>query len=128
MSNPKIYEQFGKKNEDFVEKCDPKPDSSVIPGQAVKLSELLQRFERGQRLNIHLNPGNEWFPEDQVEAKSEHFEDAAPEDIQDIVDVENFHNSVQEHKRDFQERMKNKKAKAKEKEAPKEAPADKADA
>lgn len=123
MNNPRVLEHFGKKNSIFCEKTSSKPVEGFVPGQAVKLSELFDRFTKGQRLNIHINPMNEFFPEDQVEKHTEPFEAAPPEDIQDIVDVEEYHKSVQEHKREFHERQKSKRQKSESKaeKAPQEA-------
>lgn len=96
------------KNENFFEKSSDLPVKTFVPHQAITLKELVSRFERGQRLNVHQNfkPFENMTDGHIVE---ESFEEAAPDDIYDVVDV---HEYVQEHeqrKSAFNKRQKEKK-------------------
>lgn len=93
---------------DYCEKSNSKPIKAFIPNQAISLKELVTRFERGQRLNIHENfkplsnctNGNYIYEED--------FDDAPPDDVHDIVDVHRYYLEHEEHKEDYQRRQKEK--------------------
>lgn len=102
MNKPKIFKNFSIDELDFCEKSSSTPDECFVPGQAIRLSELVARFERGQRLNVHLYNSN-IVSED---TPDERFDDAPPEDIQDIVDVDAYNRSLKERKRDLQSRKK----------------------
>lgn len=101
-----------------IERVDEKPDSSFVPNQAIKLSELVARFQRGQRLNVHMTTPNEFYATDE-EAKlhHEHFDDCPPADLNDIVDVMQYQEELDQRKKDLKDRVKKRKEElAKEKE------------
>ena len=54
MERPNFQPIFSSQN-DFCEVTEDKPVSTFIPNQAMKISELMARFERGQRLGVHCN-------------------------------------------------------------------------
>lgn len=93
---------------DYCEVSSSKPVSGFIPNQSLKISELIERFESGRRLNVHENfkPLSN-FTDGRIEI--EDFSDAAPEGIHDIVDVHEYYNAHKEHVADYKKR----KAKAK---------------
>lgn len=108
MNRPNFEPIFTQKS-DFCEKSSPKPVETFVPHQAMSLSELISRFERGQRLNVHQN----FKPMDNFTDGTlyvEDFEDAPPDDVHDVVDVHNFYLEHKEHKKDFAKRQKEKKA------------------
>lgn len=92
------------------------PISTFIPHQALDLKELISRFDRGQRLNVHQNfaPLSN-FTSDKVYEES--FDDAPPDNIHDIVDVHNALNEHAAHKKDFADRRKKKSDAAKQADA-----------
>lgn len=106
MKKPKLSLIFDKKS-DFVEKMDSTPIATVIPDQAIKLSELVHRFETGQRLNVRENfePLSN-FTKDQIYEES--FDDAPPTDVHDVVDVIEHLEQHQQHVKDYQQRKKKK--------------------
>lgn len=104
------------KNGNFFEKSSEVPVKTFVPHQAITLKELVSRFERGQRLNVHQN----FVPKSNMtegQIVEETFEEAAPDDIHDIVDV---HNYMQEHeqRKDAFNKRKKEKEKTKTKQAP----------
>lgn len=103
---------------DAAEVSDSKPIETFVPHQSYSLSEIMQRFERGQRLPARMlfNPESE-FTENSL--YMEDFEDAPPDDVRDVVDVQNYYEAHQVHKREFAE----KKKKGKGKGAPQTEPA-----
>lgn len=107
MNRPNFEPIFTEKS-DFCEVSSEKPFKSFIPGQANKLSDLVARFERGQRLNVHSNfdPLSN-FTKDSL--YQEDFDDAPPDDVHDVVDVQRYYEEHQEHKKDYKVRMKTKK-------------------
>lgn len=118
MKRPKFEPIFSKKS-DFCEKTNKKPISDFIPHQAITLKELVTRFERGQRLNVHSNfaPGSNFeaiSDEDALERiKSESMEtDDFPPIAHDIVDVELLKREHDIHKCEFNERINKKKEEA----------------
>lgn len=129
MERPKIFPLFTQKSE-FCEKSSKKPVETFIPNQSYTLSELVSRFEKGQRLPCHLNfqPGDNMTKDQLYE---ETFEDAPPTDVHDIVDVEQHYREHQVHKSEFNKKKKEKQAKqatpvaqqAKQFPTPQEAPA-----
>lgn len=132
MNRPKFNPIFTKKS-DYCEKSSKTPVETFVPHQALNLAELIQRFERGQRLNVHCNfaPGSNLMNCTDEQAfemmKADDMEHGfPPTDVHDICDVEREYSAHKQHKQEFAERMKAKKsAKGKEtKEAPKEAPED----
>lgn len=110
--------EFFEKKSDYCERSSSTPVKTFVPHQAITLRELVSRFERGQRLNVHSNftPGDN-FTRDK--AYVEDFDDAPPHDITDVVDVEHYYRAHQEHVKDFKARQKAKKA---QQATPKEAP------
>lgn len=111
MKRAKFEPIFDQKS-DFCEKSVEKPVETFVPGQAIDLATLIKRFENGQRLNVHAN----FEPMDNMTRGSmyvEDFEDAPPDDIHDIVDVEN---AIREH--EVAKREHKKKVSEKGKEAP----------
>lgn len=106
MEKPKIFIQFSKKS-DFCETSSSKPVSSFVPHQAMSLAEMVARFDRGQRLNVKQN----FAPETQFTRDciyEEDFEDAAPDDIHDVVDVQNAMAEHEQRKQNFKEKHKRK--------------------
>lgn len=107
---------------DYCENSCDQPVKEFIPNQAISLRELVTRFERGQRLNVHQNfapmsnftNGNTIYEED--------FNDAPPDDVHDIVDVHEHYLKHNEQKADYIRRKKEKGKK------PKPAPAQQGDA
>lgn len=93
---------------------------TFIPNQAIKLSELVSRFEHGQRLNVHSNfaPGDN-FTNNQI--ISESFDDAPPDDVHDLVDVHEYYQQHEAHKKEFKVRM-NKKKEESQQAQPEQAP------
>lgn len=89
----------------ICERTSPQPVKSFVAGQAIDLKTLIQRFERGQRLNVHENfrPMSN-FTEGSLYV--EDFDDAPPDNIHDVVDVEEHYREHQEHKKDFAKRKK----------------------
>lgn len=110
---------FTKKSE-FCEVSSDVPVETLVPGQAITLNELVSRFEKGQRLNISDNPTNVMYrTEEEAEANSERFEDAPPDGIHDITDVEAHYRAHQSRKKEFDAQQKEKRSKqAKPAEAP----------
>lgn len=102
MKRPNFKPIFDEKS-DYCEKNSSQPIKSFIPGQAMNLSELISRFDRGQRLLVHNNfdPMSN-FTKDSLYEES--FEDAAPDGIYDVVDVENHYREHKVHKRDYEKR------------------------
>lgn len=119
MKRPNFESIFDGKN-DFCEISVSKPVNTFVPHQALDLKELVSRFERGQRLNVHNNfaPGSNFenITDDEALArlKSESMEtdDFPPTDVHDVADVEAHYRALQEQKQDFKRRMKEKKEKA----------------
>lgn len=116
MNRPNFEPIFESENE-FCEVSSSKPFKDFIPGQALDLKELVSRFERGQRLNVHNNfaPGANFENISAEEAKqrimteSIDSDDFPPTDVHDVVDVERHYREHETHKREFQQRMKEKK-------------------
>lgn len=115
MERPKFEPIFSKKSE-FCEKSSSQPVSTFIPHQAISLKELVSRFERGQRLNVHMNfrPGSNLEDITDEEAlqriKSEDMDsvDFPPVGIHDIADFEEAYKEHQNHKVDFKQRQQKK--------------------
>lgn len=116
MERPKFSEKISKK--DYIERTSDKPVKSFISGQAMDLTELIARFERGQRLNVHQNfrPMQDWTEGKIVE---EDFDEAPPDDVHDVADVERYYHAHQQHKQEFSEKQKSKRS---QQEQPKQAP------
>lgn len=89
----------------ICERTNPNPIDTFVPHQALDLKTLIQRFERGQRLNVHQN----FTPMSNMTSDSlyvEDFEEAPPDNVHDIVDVESHYRAHQEHKADYNRRKK----------------------
>lgn len=120
MKRPKFEPIFEKKS-DFCEVSSEKPVSSFISGQAISISELIKRFERGQRLGVHCNfrPGENFenISDEQValqmRAEDMDSDDFPPVGVHDITDVEEHYKIHQAHKADFSARRKKKEDEAK---------------
>lgn len=129
MERPNFEPIFTKKS-DFCEKTNKKPIKEFIPHQAISLKELVSRFERGQRLNVHMNfrPGSNLEDITDEEAleriKREDMEsdDFPPTGIYDITDVEAAKREHDIHKSDFKARQQKKREQSQQ--APKEAKQD----
>lgn len=127
MERPKFVSIFSQKSE-FCEVTDEKPVDSFIPGQALDLKELVSRFERGQRLNVHNNfaPGSNFYQASDEQAaadlQNETFDDCPPIGVYDVADVEQLKREHEVHKREFISRKK-KEAESKQAE-PAKAPQD----
>lgn len=118
----KFFTQFSDREMKF-EEVDSKPSETFIPGQSVKLHELVDRFCRGQRLNVHYNQPNEFYRTAQeCDHHSESFEDCPPSDIYDIVDVERYSEELSARKKALKERVSERKSKLKKPEESKQAP------
>lgn len=100
----KVFTHFSEREMVF-EKVDSKPCETFIPGQSVRLSELVARFDRGQRLNIPTRPSN-WVEEG---VPDESFTDAPPDNINDIVDVDAYKCELSERKNALKEKYQKKK-------------------
>lgn len=102
---------------DAAEVSDSKPIETFIPHQSFSLSEIMLRFEHGQRLPARplFNPDSE-FTEGSV--YMEDFEEAPPDDVHDIVDVQSYYNEHQVHKREFEAKQRKKKDKVKDEPVP----------
>lgn len=92
------------------ELSDSKPIETFSPHQAYSLSEIMSRFEKGQRL-----PARMLFdPEMEItknEIYMEDFDDAPPDNVHDVVDVEEHYREHNVHKREYAERKKKKQGK-----------------
>lgn len=111
----------------FCERSSSKPIETFVPHQAISLKELVSRFERGQRLNVKQNflPGDNFYrgSSDDVEdqrivandfAQDEmRFEQSAPDDVHDVVDVHDYYRDHLKQKSEYEQRMKEKKEEAK---------------
>lgn len=96
------------KNVNFFEKSSDIPVKTFVPHQAITLRDLVSRFERGQRLNVHQN----FSPQSNMtegQIVEESFEEAAPDDIHDIVDVYSYMKEHEQRKSAFNKRQKEKK-------------------
>lgn len=108
MNRTKPKSIFCSKSE-FCEKVSSKPIDSFVPNQAMKLKELVSRFERGQRLNVHSNfyPGSNFesmTDEEalwQIQHESMDTEDFPPIDVHDVSDVQRLQEENDVRKRDF---------------------------
>jgi hypothetical protein len=108
MVKPKVFGIFTQK-EDFCEKSSKKPCKAFVPHQAMDLKELVTRFENGQRLGVKEN----FRIEDEFTRNcvyEERFDDAAPDDVHDVVDVEQHYRAHQSHKSEYAEKKKRKQA------------------
>lgn len=116
MERPKFEPIFSRKS-DFCEKSSSKPVETFIPHQAISLKDLVSRFERGQRLNVHMNfrAGDNFENITDEEAlmrmKTESMEtdDFPPVGVHDISEVEEAYKEHQYHKEDFKQRQQKKK-------------------
>lgn len=107
MERPKVYGIFSKKS-DFCEKSSKKPCKAFVPHQAMDLKELVTRFENGQRLGVKENFSiDSEFTRDSI--YEENFEDAAPDDVHDVVDVEKAYRLHQQTVAEFSKKRKQKK-------------------
>lgn len=109
MERPNFQPIFSSKD-DFCEITDEKPVESFVPNQAMTLSELMSRFEKGQRLSVHCN----FKVESELTEGSiyeESFDDAPPI-CHDVTDVEEYYRAHQVHKREFAEKQKKAKEQA----------------
>lgn len=124
------FEPIFTKKSDYCEKSSSKPIATFVPHQAISLKELVSRFERGQRLNVHMNfhPGDnlENITDDEalarIKAESMDSDDFPPTGIHDIADVEAAYKEHQNHKIDFAQRQKKKREEAKQAQQKKQAP------
>lgn len=115
MKRPNFEPIFEKKT-DFCEVSSEKPVSSFMAGQSISISELIKRFERGQRLGVHCNfrPGENFenISDDQaasqMRAEDMDSDDFPPVGVHDITDVEEHYKMHQAHKADFSARRKKK--------------------
>lgn len=92
-TNNLVMERCSSESEDFVENATP------------SLSDLVEKFNRGQRLtgvNYGINPN--LVPIDMVNCDEP--DDVIPVRCRDIVEVEEIARMHNEHKKDFEERVK----------------------
>lgn len=116
MERPKFDPIFSKKS-DFCEKSSPKPVNTFVPNQAISLKELVARFERGQRLNVHMNftcgDNLENITDEEalyrLHTENIDSDDFPPTGVYDVSDVEQAYKEHQNHKVDFAKRQKQKK-------------------
>lgn len=93
----------------FFERSSEKPIKSFVPHQSMPLCELVRRFESGQRLNVKMNfDPSDQFTRDNI--YEEDFEDAPPDDIHDVVDVQNALAEHEQRMQNFKEKRKRKPA------------------
>lgn len=119
MERPKFKRILTQKS-DFCEISSEKPVETFVPHQAISIAELVSRFERGQRLNVHSNfaPGSNFENISDEEAmsriKNESMEtdDFPPTDVYDVADVERHYSEHQVHKSEFKERQRKKREEA----------------
>lgn len=131
MKRPNFEPIFTKKSE-YSEKCVSKPVNTFVPGQAITIKELVTRFERGQRLNVHSNfaPGSNMqaITDEQAMAriKSEDMDsdDFPPTGVHDIADVEAHYIEHNQRKSDFSARLKKKAEETKQAQQKKQAQQD----
>lgn len=106
MKRPNFEPIFTDKS-DFCERTSEKPVETFVPNQSMTLSEMMRRFESGQRLNVHSSPMNQFYSsEEEADLNSERFEDAPPTDVHDISDVHRYYKEHQERKQEFAEKRK----------------------
>lgn len=119
MSRPNFQPIFTEKSE-FSEVSSDKPVNTFVPHQAMSLAELVSRFEKGQRLNVHSNfPAGDNFQritDDEalasIRSESMDTDDFPPVGVHDIAEVQSLYEEHEVHKREFTERMKTKKKEA----------------
>lgn len=115
MKRPNFEPIFEEKS-DFCEISSSKPVSTFVPNQAISISELISRFERGQRLGVHCNfrPGENFenISDDdakaRIAAEDMDSDDFPPTGVHDVVDVQSHYEAHQAHKADFSARRKKK--------------------
>lgn len=106
MNRPNFEPIFSEKNE-FCEKSSQIPIKSFVPHQSMTLSELMKRFDSGQRLNVHSSPMNTFYrSEDEANVNAETFDDAPPTDVYDIADVELHYAEHKQRVANFKEKQK----------------------
>lgn len=120
MERPNFEPIFTKKS-DYCEKTSKRPIKDFIPHQAISLAELIARFERGQRLNVHMNFRAGSNLEDitdeealeRIKAENMDTDDFPPVGVHDIADVEALKREHDNHKSEFKQRMQKKREEAK---------------
>lgn len=100
---PRFVTQYNYRFEKHVFNCNAPHCRKFSPGQAMSISELLRRFERGQRVGVKLHEIN-LVPEGDPRENQEDFDTAAPEDIHDVVDVQAYENEIRERKAAYRQR------------------------
>lgn len=119
MNRPKFEPIFTKKS-DYCERSSQTPIESFVPHQAISLTELISRFERGQRLNVHMNfragDNLENISDEEAYARI-HTEDMdsddfPPTDVHDVVDVQRELTLNDIRKEEFYKRREEKKKQA----------------
>lgn len=119
MPRPEFTPIFTSKS-DYCEKSSSQPVQTFVPNQAISLKELVARFERGQRLNVHMNfragDNLENITDEeaiaQIKSESMESDDFPPTGIYDISDVEEAYREHQNHKVDFAQRQQKKREEA----------------
>lgn len=119
MNRPKFEPIFTQKS-DYCERSSQTPIESFVPHQAISLTELISRFERGQRLNVHMNfragdnleniSDEEAFA--RIHSEDMDSDDFPPTDVHDVVDVQRELELNDIHKREFKARQEEKKKQA----------------
>lgn len=120
MKRPNFEPIFEEKS-DFCEISSEKPVNTFVPNQAISISELIKRFERGQRLGVHCNfaPGSNFenIPDEvsqaRIKAEDMDSDDFPPTGVHDVTDVQAHYEALQAHKADFSARRKKKAEEAK---------------
>lgn len=115
MKRPNSVPIFDDPSE-YCEKSSQIPVDTLIPGQSIKLSELIARFDRGQRLNVHANfpPGSNFDNLSDDEAAriiaNEIIDESMfpSDDVHDVVDVQREYDLQEQHKKEFAEKMRKK--------------------
>ena len=115
----------------ILERSSSKPCEALKPNEAMGIREMLERTERGQRLNVHTRMRNDDCPDNMYHMefnpdgtlKPDNLEDTfahtPPGDINDIVDVQRYQEELAARKEALKDKYKKKVASA-----PKSAPAD----
>lgn len=117
MKRP-IFQTIFEQKSDFCEKSSKMPVETMIPGQAIKISELVVRYDRGQRLNVHANfPAGSNFDNITDEEALRQIQNEVidenmfpSDDVHDLVDVQREYEAQEARKAEFAEKIKKKRS------------------
>lgn len=94
------------------------PCEAFTPGEAMSIREMLERTDRGQRLDVHTRfrkegiPDNMYFGQFDKDGKllpdpgEDTFAHTPPSDMNDIVDVQAYEQALKERKNELQKKRK----------------------